>query len=136
MAGGDISEVVPGDSDISGLTTTVLLVLGTGQAIHGYTVPRMEFDGQGAEIHRSIAGRAMARLCIASTARRKSSPHSGVGVAALYFAGKIDNPLLPKSSGTLISKEYQRYSVEDLCSAGLSDVWIFFRGHGDVFVGL
>ncbi|HUV39342.1 MAG TPA: hypothetical protein VMY39_06990, partial [Planctomycetota bacterium] len=98
-----------GHSDIS-VTTTVLWTLGQARR-YGYSVPKNTVERAVAFVEKcgSPDGRFSYRL--SSPARIQ--PHSGVGVAALYGAGKIDHPLLPPARA-LIAAEYRRYSVDDL----------------------
>ena len=112
-----------GESDIS-VTTTVLWVLGQARR-YGYTVPHETMDKalKFVEACGQSDGMFMYRL----SGRTKVMPHSGVGVAALYGAGRIDHPLLPKAR-ELIVREYQRYSVEDLSARPYLLFGSFFAG--------
>ena len=112
-----------GDSDIS-VTTTVLWVLGQARR-YGYTVPREVMDKalKFVEACGQSDGMFMYRL----NGKAKVQPHSGVGVAALYGAGRLDHPLLPRAR-ELIAKEYQRYSVEDLSGRTYLLFGSFFAG--------
>jgi len=98
-----------GDSDIS-VTTTVLWALGQAKR-YGYTVPRESIEKALRFVQR--CGRPDGRFMYRLNGKTKVQPHSGVGVAALYGAGRIDHPLLPRARD-LIAAEYQRYSVKDL----------------------
>jgi hypothetical protein len=100
-----------GSSDIS-VTTTVLWVLGQARR-YGYTVPR-------ATVERAVTfvekcGSPDGRFAYRLRGVARIQPHSGVGVAALYGAGRVEHPLLP-AARALIAREYQRYSVDDLAN--------------------
>jgi hypothetical protein len=112
-----------GDSDIS-VTTTVLLVLGQARR-YGYAVPRAVLDKALKFVEE--CGREDGLFMYRLNGLTKVMPHSGVGVAALYGAGKLDHPLLPKARA-LIAHEYQRYSVEDLASRPYFHFGSFFAG--------
>jgi hypothetical protein len=112
-----------GDSDIS-VTTTVLWTLGQARR-YGYAVPRTALDKAVAYIEACGQSDGMFRYRLQGTT--KVLPHSGVGVAALYGAGKIDHPLLTKARA-LIAHEYQRYSVEDLSGRSYFLFGAFFAG--------
>ena len=98
-----------GHSDIS-VTTTVLWVLGQARR-YGYAVPKKTLERAIAFVEK--CGAPDGRFAYRLLGKTRIQPHSGVGVAALYGAGKIDHPLLPQARA-LIAKEYQRYSVDDL----------------------
>jgi hypothetical protein len=100
-----------GDSDIS-VTCTVLWTLGQARR-YGYTVPPETVRRAMAFVEAcgQTDGRFMYRL----NGIARIQPHSGVGVAALYGAGRFDHALLPRAR-ELIAQEFQRYSVADLAS--------------------
>lgn len=98
-----------GDSDIS-VTTTVLWVLQQARR-YGFTVPKSSINRAIGFIEKCAArdGRFAYRL----SGQEQIQPHSGIGIAALYGAGRLDHKFLP-AARDLISNEFQRYTVEDL----------------------
>src|SRR5207245_762396 len=98
-----------GESDIS-VTTVILWVLGQARK-YGYTVPKECVDNGVKFVGK--CGKSDGRFSYRLNGMAKVEPHSGVGTAALYGAGKIDDPIL-KNARELISFEYKRYSVDDL----------------------
>lgn len=100
-----------GDSDIS-VTTTVLWVLGQARR-HGYSVPAGSLDRAIAFVEK--CGHPDGSFAYRLNGRGVIQPHSGIGVAALYGTGRLNNRLLP-AARDLIAAEYARYSVDDMAA--------------------
>ncbi len=98
-----------GNSDIS-VTTTVLWMLGQARR-NGYSVRKTHIDRAIQFLEK--CGEADGSFRYRLMGKGKVQPHSGIGVAALYGAGRINHPLLPAARDRIIY-EFKRYDEDDL----------------------